>query len=125
MPTNTEILRTKFYNFRNYHQSRLNEAWDISLDEWMKFFTRTEALTAEITGPAGTSNITRIDEGAPWSVDNIYLHSGHKPRTKRNKDAVLVDMTHSRFASCPDDDVKPIVLSKADWIKELKSLRNQ
>lgn len=95
----------------------------MSAEEWIKFFSKTDELAAEIIGPAGTANIRRIDEAAPWSVNNIYMHNGRRTYTKRAKDAVLVRMTQSnRFGMMDADaDYVPVVLTKTEWINELKS----
>lgn len=108
----TKQLAVKYRSFSQY-RIRLNEPWEITIEQWHNFFAVPENRTALLDK---TKRITRINAVEPWRIDNIALVPKKTPpvvKPPKQKKVYLPKSDHADWT----------VLSVDQWLAEVRENR--
>lgn len=120
--TKEDILRNKFNQFQNYRAKRRNEPFEITVDEWIAFFKKSQAHYDAIKDRYGSTNIARADEEAPWSIGNLVVRVRKSKAMEPASDAPMAAMTADKPRQWRTRKDGTRILTKSQWIAELRDL---
>ncbi|QRM54713.1 hypothetical protein [Sinorhizobium sp. BG8] len=123
----TDKIRKKFLEFRNYRHKRLGEPWELTLSEWVEFFTQSDERALTIMRSRGVGRLYRRNERLPWQLDNLAIADKAVRKEgrcyldiQREADATLSE-AFDRFAiEEPSDSTR--TLTPKQWLAELREL---
>lgn len=99
-------IKKAFHGFKECQSNRCNGEFLIALDEWVEFFTQSEARQALIVPNFKSKRLRRINDNEPWTIENLQVIEPARAKPGARK---------------PDDDGTTYrLLTVDDWLSEIR-----
>lgn len=110
-------IKKAYHGFKEFRSKRCAHEFEITLDEWVDFFTQCETRKAIIFPSFKSKRLIRVDDTKPWTIANMNVVEVDQLKVLR---ALQSKLRKPETRKADPDGTQYVVLTVSEWIDTVR-----